>query len=146
MKPHEQWRAAVGWEGLYEVSDHGRVRSIARRAKTSFGERTYGGKRLRHVITRTGYPAVNLTHRSAGRRKQVFVHHLVLEAFVGPRPDGLVCCHNDSNPMNTHVSNLRWDTAQSNIHDQIKRGTFARGQRNGNSRTARARRAAQAAA
>lgn len=58
-----------------------------------------------------------------------YVHILVLEAFLGPRPDGLEGCHNDGNCLNNFVSNLRWDTHESNIADAKKHGTF-RGEKN----------------
>jgi predicted secreted protein len=53
----------------------------------------------------------------------------VLTAFVGPRPKGLQCCHNDGNPWNNKLENLRWDTAQSNQRDRAKHGTSNRGER-----------------
>lgn len=48
---------------------------------------------------------------------------LVLESFVGPRPSGMYCCHNDGNPQNNHVDNLRWDTPKGNSADRYKHGT-----------------------
>lgn len=60
------------------------------------------------------------------------VHRLVLEAFVGPCPPGLECCHDpDPNPANNHLSNLRWDTHKNNIADAVRQGRTARGDRNG---------------
>lgn len=58
------------------------------------------------------------------------VHKLVLEAFVGPCPDGLEGCHNDGNPSNCAVSNLRWDTHKSNMDDRKKHGRNPNGVRN----------------
>src|SRR5436305_14954603 len=60
---------------------------------------------LKPVADRWGYLSVNL-HRD-GTKVTRTVHRLVLEAFVGPRPPGLVCCHNDGNPANNRVENLR---------------------------------------
>lgn len=54
-------------------------------------------------------------------------HRLVLEAFVGPCPDGLEACHNDGNPQNNKVNNLRWDTRESNMSDKLIHGTSRRG-------------------
>jgi hypothetical protein len=48
---------------------------------------------------------------------------LALEAFVGPRPDGFVGCHNDDDPLNNHISNLRWDTYSGNNRDLVRLGT-----------------------
>ena len=51
------------------------------------------------------------------------VHRLVLEAFLGPCPPGLICCHNDGDPANNRLSNLRWDTYKSNSEDMLRHGT-----------------------
>lgn len=48
---------------------------------------------------------------------------MVLDAFVGPRPPGLVCCHWDGIPANNHLENLRWDTYKSNCDDMLRHGT-----------------------
>jgi hypothetical protein len=57
------------------------------------------------------------------RNRRLFrVHVLVLEAFVGPRPPGMVCCHGDGDPTNNALSNLRWDTPQANHADRVKHG------------------------
>jgi hypothetical protein len=65
-------------------------------------------------------------------RKEILVHCLVLEAFVGPRPLGMEGCHNDGDQQNNKLSNLRWDTPQGNAADKIKHGTSSRGEGNGN--------------
>lgn len=54
--------------------------------------------------------------------KKIFVHQFVAECFLGPRPPGMECCHNDDDPMNNHVSNLRWDTPESNRADAVRNG------------------------
>lgn len=54
--------------------------------------------------------------------RQIGVHVLVLEAFVGPRPDGMEGCHNDGDPSNNRLSNLRWDTPLANWSDRRKHG------------------------
>ena len=69
------------------------------------------------------------------RGEKKSVHHLVLEAFVGSRPEGMEACHfPDRNPANNTVSNLRWGTHQENIHDQLVHGTDNAGERNGQSK------------
>lgn len=111
----EQWRPVVGHEGHYEVSDHGRVRSLPRTVADSRGHtRTYKGRVLKDGGTE--YPRVNLGS------VRYNVHRLVLEAFVGPRPDGMVACHYDDNPRNNHVSNLRWGSYSDNARDQVRNG------------------------
>lgn len=56
------------------------------------------------------------------------VSHLVLTAFVGPRPEGKECCHWDGNPLNNSLENLRWDTHKSNMRDNIRIGTLPVGE------------------
>jgi hypothetical protein len=89
----------------YQVSTFGRAK----------GKR---GSILSSSTNKAGYVTfvVNPEHKS------VYVHHLVLETFVGPRPDGLEACHNDGNHGNNRLDNLRWDTRSSNFHDQVKHG------------------------
>ncbi|MDP7729539.1 HNH endonuclease [Mycobacterium sp. TY813] len=51
------------------------------------------------------------------------MHHLVLEAFVGPRPPGLEGCHGNGDPADNSVANLRWDTRSANVFDSVRHGT-----------------------
>jgi len=118
----EQWRAVVGWEGFYEVSSCGRVRSLDRLGG--------GGERRPHSILRgkvlvqsplnRGRLSVQLRRRGYWKRLQV--HRLVALAFLGPCPPELVCCHNDGNHLNNHVQNLRWDTRSENEYDKVRHG------------------------
>lgn len=68
-----------------------------------------------------GHLTVNLYRNGKAVGKPV--HRLVLETFVGPAPEGLIGCHNDGNPGNPHLDNLRWDTHASNTHDMVAHGT-----------------------
>ena len=114
----EQWKPIIGFESIYEVSDHGNVRSIK------------SGKLKKISLDKTtNRQFLNLWKNN--KQNVVRIHKLVLEAFVGQCPDGLECCHNDGNSSNNHLSNLRWDTHTSNIHDRIKHGTSNRGERCG---------------
>ena len=114
----EQWKPVVGYEGIYEVSDHGNVRSLkSQKLKKITIDKT------------TNRPFLNLWKNN--KQNVVRLHKLVLEAFVGKCPEGMECCHNDGDAFNNHVSNLRWDTHKSNIQDRIKHGTSNRGERCG---------------
>lgn len=116
----ENWLPVVGFEGFYEVSDLGNVRS--------FGRLKWGGKAYYWVEGRTlvrsvdgrGYLNVNL---SGIRKITRTVHSLVADAFLGPRPVGMEVCHNDGNKANPILSNLRYDTKSSNQLDAYKHGT-----------------------
>ena len=80
--------------------------------------------------SRFGYPHVTLCRNGKGTSK--FIHELVLTAFVGPRPQGMECCHYpDRDPTNNRLENLRWDTSKANEADKKKHGTTAIGARNG---------------
>lgn len=72
-----------------------------------------------------GYLYVHLYRNGKGYHRKI--HHLVLEAFVGPRPPGLEACHNNGITSDCRLSNLRWDTKANNVLDKIKHGVTVRG-------------------
>lgn len=117
----EEWRPVVGYEGRYEVSNLGRVRTVPRQGRRKF----IPGKPRKLSELSTGYLNVQLCDGSSV--KNHLVHRLVLSAFVGPCPNGMMACHGDGNRKNNHVSNLRWDTATANQHDRRAHGTLACG-------------------
>ena len=121
----ERWKDVVGYKGLYKVSDTGRVR------RSKEGINTAIGKILRHLIGSNGYPSVALYKN--GKRKQPTVHSLVLQAFVGPCPFGMECCHYDGERSNPNLCNLRWGTRSSNRDDSRRHGTLNNGSRNSQS-------------
>jgi len=69
----------------------------------------------------------------SGKEKSVMAHRFVMEVFVGPCPVGTQCCHNNGNPADNRVENLRWDTQLNNIADRDRHGTTAhqKGERHG---------------
>jgi hypothetical protein len=110
------WKPCPGYEGIYAVSDQGRVMRVAP------GKGTRVGRILSPVIDHYGYPFVNLSHRPKK------LHQLVCEAFHGPRPSlrhGVA--HADGNPRNNRAGNLRWATQRENLADAIVHGTSRRG-------------------
>jgi hypothetical protein len=131
----EEWRAIPGFEGAYEVSSLGRVRSLDRVVVQLNRGGTYAPRLLKGRIlaakrnSAKDYPRADLC--VDGRYYHRHVHVLVLSAFVGPCPDGMQGCHNDGNPKNNVVSNLRWDTPASNSADRQKHGTQTRGEAHG---------------
>lgn len=117
----ETWLPVVGWEDLYEVSDLGRVRSLDRVVAFGQRERVAQGRVLKPGKDVHGVRYVQLT--GDGRRKVCRVHLLVLEAFVGPRPEGMEGCHWDDDKENNCIANLRWDTHAANMQDAIRNGS-----------------------
>lgn len=116
----EEWRPVVGHEGSYEVSSLGRVRSLDRTIVTKAGVRKRARGRLLALPinhARGGYPQVTL---STGTRT---VHTLVAAAFIGPRPAGMETCHQNGNPADNRVDNLRYATPSDNNYDAVRHGT-----------------------
>lgn len=116
MQSIEEWRAVVGYEGVYEVSDHGRVR------RTAKGKGTRVGRMLTPLLHSTGRMQVSLS--VSGRPVVQKIHRLVALAFLGDPVPGQVVCHYDGDPTNNHVSNLRWDTQAGNHADSVRHGTY----------------------
>ena len=109
----ERWLSVPGYEGRYEVSDQGTVRTLRR-------PRVKGGP-LKPWAGEWGHLHVNL--RRDGQQKQWAVHRLVALIFIGPCPDGLEVRHLDGNPANNAVDNLAYGTHAENMQDMIAHGT-----------------------
>ena len=105
----EIWKDIKGYEGLYQVSNFGGIRSLKRK-------NGYGSRRKTHLkkfkITRYGRAEVGLSKN--GKLKTYFVHRLVAKAFI-PNPFDKPCInHKDGNPLNNNVNNLEWVTYKEN--------------------------------
>lgn len=103
----EVWKNVQGYEGFYQVSNLGRVRSLDRTIIDSIGRnRLYKGKLLKPIIDSHGYFEVRLCKGT--NRKPPHIHRLVAQAFL-PNPKKLPCInHIDENKQNNAVSNLEW--------------------------------------
>lgn len=113
----ERWKPAPGYEGLYDVSDEGRVRR--RESIVAAPARIGGHRRVRARVLSPmrvgGYPAVSLSKQ--GVVKKMRIHTLVAEAFLGPRPAGLAVNHIDGRKPNNRATNLEYVTyAVNNAH------------------------------
>ena len=108
-----QWRAVPGWQGYYEVSDDGLVRSVKR-------PRALGAP-LKPAIDKDGYGRVTLS-AGMGRRQQVSVHRVVALAFIGPRPEGQVVRHLNGDNTDNRAANLAYGTVKDNEADKIRHG------------------------
>ena len=120
----EIWTPVKDYAGYYEVSNHGRVKSLPREVKMRDG-RTYrvSGKVLEPAWDGRYYHVVL---SKGSKERTTGVSKLVLEAFIGSRPEGLVACHNDGDSKNNNVLNLRWGTQKSNQGDRVLHGTSNR--------------------
>lgn len=114
----EEWRPVVGYERAYAVSSDGRVRSLARLDSRG---RQRKERLLRARPQHRGHLTVALY--LDGVRRDFLVHHLVLAAFVGPRPEGMEGCHRNDVGSDNRVENLRWDTRSANALDSVRNGT-----------------------
>lgn len=145
----EEWRAIDGYEGLYEVSSLGRVRSLDR---VVLCKRTPGLRRgivLKPIPDKDGYPRARLCRD--GGIADFKVHQLVCRAFNGPPPrPGMEVRHDDGDPSNNRPGNLFWGTALENAADRKRHGTDARGEKSVRAKVTQAQadeiRAAHAAA
>lgn len=117
----EEWRDIAGYEGSYQVSNLGNVRSVDRIIIFRNGRsRFYNGAPLRISKFKTGKLYVNLWANGIGNKRQV--HRLVAEAYL-PNPDGYpVVRHLDDNSEHNNVENLAWGTHSENVADAIRNG------------------------
>lgn len=111
---HEEWKPVKGYEGRYEVSNLGRVRSVDRIVLGQNGNsRHIKGKYKSTHLSNTGYYICDLYKEN--KRKNVLLHRMVAEAFI-PNEDNLPCVnHIDSNRRNCISDNLEWCTQSYNI-------------------------------
>lgn len=125
----EEWRPVMGYEGLYSVSNTGRVRSEPRIARHHTGAPSRRpGKVLKLLPDGRGYLQVGLSRD--GKVRITKVAHMVAAAFIGVRPAGQEVCHNDGDSRNNAAGNLRYGTPLSNAADRRVHGTHAFGEVN----------------
>jgi hypothetical protein len=126
----ERWRPVDGFAGLYEVSNFGRVRSIARWIACREGRRLSEGRILRPKVDHTGYLKVTLCNGQ--QQKPAFVHRLVAEAFVPGCGD--VVRHLDGDSVNARADNLAWGSHADNEADKKRHDRVPIGERHPNAK------------
>lgn len=118
----EEFRLVQGFEA-YCISNYGRMHSRWKRVRYGENSLTHAWMPLRLSPNR-GYLKVTLTSIDRIAISK-YVHVLVLETFIGPRPIGFEACHNDGVRSNNFIGNLRWGTAESNREDKLVHGMMA---------------------
>lgn len=111
----------LDWAVGYRFGDDGSISSCRSRMGLT---QDWHSIRPKQVSIR-GHQQVSLY--IGGTKANRYVHRLILEAFVGPCPPGMECCHADGDPTNNRLDNLRWDTRKANTADSIRHGTKPRG-------------------
>ena len=121
----ETWAPVKDFEGLYEVSTHGQVRSLDRMVVGNKGAYLKRSQILKQW-KQGNYLYCDL--RKPGVKQKARIHVLVLETFVSARPGGMVACHNNGNSVDNRLENLRWGTLADNASDSRKHGTLRYGE------------------
>jgi hypothetical protein len=118
----EIWKQIEGYEGLYEVSNTGLVKSVDRMLRAGkHTSRIYRGN-IKALLTlkRSGHKYIILYKDN--KMKNLYVHRLVAQAFI-PNPNNLPnVCHWDNNPSNNSIENLYWGTQKHNIKQMVSDG------------------------
>lgn len=109
-----EWRAVVGCEGWYEVSNYGEVRRIKP------GKATKPGRLLKPTRRKNGRMSVYLRHEGDDIQREM--HHIVAAAFLGPKPEGKEINHLDGNPANNRADNLEYCTHRENMQHAYRLG------------------------
>ena len=122
----------IAWATGYGVSRDGSVWSC--RPVNGIGPLKDSWHQLAPVTRKRKTRHQCVTLRIDGRSVIASIHRLILEAFCGPCPEGMEGCHNNGDPTDNQLSNLRWDTRESNHADKNAHGTDSRGSKHPMSR------------
>ena len=121
----ETWLPVPGWEEAYEVSDHGRLRSrdrvCLRPTHRSKEQRRKGKIIALATLSKYGHLRANLYWKN--KRTRMYIHQIVLLAFLGPRPEGLEVRHINGDPTDNRLCNLAYGTRKENSADSVLHGT-----------------------
>ena len=128
MITKEIWKDIEGYEGLYQVSNLGNVKSLDREYiqwnNYTYTPKRYNGKILKPHLQRQGYVMINLSKNS--KKKLALVHRLVAQAFIPNPNDYLEVNHKDGNKQNNCVDNLEWCNRKYNQKEAERLGLITR--------------------
>lgn len=117
----EQWRDVKGYEGKYQVSNLGNVRSVDRTFTNSCGVIvTRKGMLLKPNLNRDGY--LKVTMHKGGKVNTILIHRQVADAFIPNDKNYPQVNHKDGNKLNNNAANLEWCTALDNMHHAAEQG------------------------
>ncbi len=116
----EVWKDIKGYEGLYQVSNLGRVKSLERFKDNNGGKVKVSERIMRISVDTVGYNIICLTKNS--KRKTHKIHRLVAEAFIPNLENKREVNHKDGNKQNNNVKNLEWATRKENMRHAYKTG------------------------
>lgn len=128
----ETWAQIKGFEGIYEVSTLGRIRSLDRPQRVRGNGISLQKGQILKQWKQGSYMYCDL--RKPGVKQKARIHVVVLETFVCPRPGGMIACHNNGNSTDNRLCNLRWGTHEDNARDKILHGTYQYGERSAKSK------------
>ena len=135
MPSTEKWRDVKGYEGLYKVSDTGKIRSVGRYKQAGNQYRSFSywvrGRELRFSTDKDGYSITSLT--KDGVKKNFKVHRIVAEAFIPNEESKPLINHKDSDRANNSLYNLEWCTAKENAVHASEEGNLTKGEQHSKS-------------
>lgn len=109
----EIWKPILGYNGTYEASNKGRVKSFKYKSP----------RILKQTINNNGYYACSLCQ--SGKVKRMMVHRIICESFIENAENKETVNHKDGDKLNNNINNLEWATRKENIHHAIKLGLFS---------------------
>lgn len=117
----EIWKDIPNYEGYYQISSLGRVKSLERHIVYKDGrERTYPSVIISNRVGTNGMELCTLTKNN--RKKNIEIHRMVSIVFIGDCPKGYDICHIDGNCLNNNINNLKYDTRSENRIDNYRYG------------------------
>lgn len=128
----EIWKSIKNYEGLYDASNYGRIRSLDHWRDNGTGRYIQKGRIMNSVKTKKGYLRVQLCKN--GKQKHFLVHRLVYEAFNGAIPDGYEVnhinedktdCSLDNMNLLTHGQNMNWGTRNKRVSEKLTNGKLS---------------------
>ena len=122
---NEVWKQIPGYEGYYEASTSGRIRSIDRMVPRKKGKMRVPG-RLMTPSKGNQYGHLYVSISKDGKHRFIAVHYLVAITFLGPVPTGKEICHGKEGRLVNDVKNIRYGTRRENIHEMIEDGNHYR--------------------